>query len=84
MGKVAGMGARLLGLARGVGEQRVELLDQRLDFERQRLGYPVGAGRAHQLDRPAHPAQRMETVPGLQSGHNQQPKAEYEEADGQD
>ena len=41
MGEVAGMGARFLGLLLGMGEQRVQFLDHRLHFLRQRIGDAV-------------------------------------------
>ena len=52
------MHARLLGLLFGMRQQGVDLVDQRLDLDRQRLGNPVGALGAHCLDRIAHTPQR--------------------------
>jgi hypothetical protein len=37
VGQVAGVGARFFGLLLRMGEQEVDFLHQRLDFERQRL-----------------------------------------------
>ena len=84
MREVARMRSRLLGLSLGMREQRVQFLDQRLHFERQRLGDAVGTGRAHRLDRAAHVAQREQPVPGLQGGHQQQAQRKNDEAVDQD
>ena len=78
------MGPRLLRLLFGMGQQCVKLLDHRLDLERQRIGHPVAPGGADARDRPAHPAQRAEAIPGLQSGHQEQADAEHGERPGQD
>ena len=84
MREIAGMHARFLGLLLGMGQQGVDLIDQRLDFERQRLGNPVGALGPHCLDRIAHAAQRRKTVPALQHRHRHQAEPEHRETPDQD
>src|SRR5690606_18691144 len=79
MGEVAGMRARLLRLLLRMFEQGVELLDHRLDLERERVGDAVAPGRADAGDGAAYPAQWPEPVPGLRHRHEEQPDPEHRE-----
>ena len=84
VGEVAGMGAGFLGLTVRMREQRIDLVDQRLDFERQWIVESVGPGGAHLLDGAPDAPQRDQPVARLQSGHEEQPEAQHDEAVEQD
>ena len=84
MGQVAGMGPGFLGLALSMGKQAVEFLDQRLDFEWERLGHSVSAGIAHLLQGQPDAPQRTKAQPGLQHRHDQQAQPEHGKAAQQD
>ena len=84
MGEIAGMGARFFGLTLGMRKQGVDLLDQRLDFQRERLVDPVGTRAAHILDRRPHPAQRAEADPVLKNCEREQSQSEQGKAPDED
>ena len=80
MGEVAGMTPRFLGLLFAVGQQGVDLMDQRKHFAREILGDPpltTGSDGDHFAP---YAAQRPQAVTGLQCGQHQQPEPERGEA----
>ena len=80
MGEVAGMAPRFLGLRLAMGQQLVDLVDQRLDLAREILG-DAGLGAAADGGHFApHAAQRPQAVNGLQRGEDEQAGAERGEA----
>ena len=80
MGEVAGVAARFLGLRLAMGEQLVDLLDQRLDLAREILGDAGLRARPDRGDLAPHAAQRPQAVEGLQRGEDEQADAERGEA----
>ena len=84
MREIARVHPRFLGLLFGMREQRVDLIDQWLDFERERIGNPVRAVGAHGLDCVAHAPERRKTVPALQHRHRQQAKRQGGKAPDED
>ena len=52
------LGARLFRLFLGMGQQGVQFLDQRLHFQRQRLGHPRAGGGLHRLGGVHQPGRR--------------------------
>ena len=74
------MAARLLGLRLAMGEQLVDLVDQRIDLAREILADPALAAAADGDHLAAHPAQRPQAVERLQRGQHQQAEAERGEA----
>ena len=66
MGEIARMQPRLLGLFFIMREQRVEFVDHRLHFERQRRIDAAVLPAAHRRDRAADMAQRPQAVKGLE------------------
>ena len=80
MGEVAGVAPRFLGLRLAMGEQFVDLVDQRLDLAREILGDAGLRARTDRGDFAPHPAQRPQAVKGLQRGQHQQPDAKRGEA----
>ena len=84
MGQVARMGARFFGLPLGMFEQRVQLLHHRLHFQRQRIGYPARPALAHPRNRQTHPAQRPQSIIGLQACHHEQAKPQHQKRPYQD
>ncbi len=79
MREVACVQPRLLRLAFVVRDQRVQFLDHRRQFDRQRTRHAVRLARTHPRDLLAHPAQRPQPVEGLERGQHDQPEREQRE-----
>ena len=84
MREVARMGARLLRLPLRMLKQHVQLLHQRLHFQRQRIGHAVGTGGADMLDRALDAPQRAQADIALQQHQHHEAQPQDHEADDED